>query len=455
MGAEKVGAQPRRQPLVMLRRALFTLSLITAVSAVLAAEPTPPPLPAGVDLSKPVTLSQCVALALAVNPQVTISQQGIVRSDAGTVQAQSAQLPAVDLNWSVTVGKSLGASSLGGGRSTQRTADVTLSQIFYQAGLRERIGIARAGARASRFAYQDTRRSVILNVVQSYYTVLAAQSLADVAGRSLASSEQHLTAAQTRIEAGTTAASDRYPFDVEVAQARLAVISADDQVKVSLVALKQAIGLPGDSPLTVSDSLARPAPPTGLDELLEAAYRDRPDVLEQQSQVDSAQLSVRIAQIARGPVLSASGSATEGRFTGTTGNTWSLQAGLTMPVFDGGYTRAGVDSARASLTSATEALRQVRLGVSSDVERSFIQATEANARIDVTEVAVKAAQTSLDAAQGKYQEGAAGTSVIDVTDAQLRLTQAESDRIKAYYDYNSALAALQAAIGQPAVPIEG
>ena len=68
----------------------------------------------------------------------------------------------------------------------------------------------------------------------------------------------------------------------------------------------------------------------------------------------------------------------------------------------------------------------------------------------LTEAAVKSARVALESAQGRYQEDMANT--VEVTDAELKLRNAESDRIQALYDYNSALAALRASLGEAAVP---
>ena len=91
-------------------------------------------------------------------------------------------------------------------------------------------------------------------------------------------------------------------------------------------------------------------------------------------------------------------------------------------------------------------MRAKQLDVSAEVERSYLNLAEATERITAAEAAVTSAQVSLNAARDRYTADV-GT-VIDVTDAELKLRQVEADRVKARYDRDTSLAALRASIGE-------
>jgi outer membrane protein len=418
------------------------------------AQPPTPALPAGVDLSKPLTLAECIQVALAANPSLAIAAHQVRRADAAVTQAQAGWLPELSFDWSGRVTKSLARPVTVGGNvfagsaatQTQRDLELTLSQTFFRSGLQEQIESARASADAARWGQDDSRRTVALRVAQGYFSTLAAQGLAEVAQRAVDAAAQHLEAADARIQAGTAAAADRFPFEVELQQARVQALAAANLVQTTLNSLKETMGLPTSAPLQLAESLGRPSLLNDLDALQQAAYRSRPDVRQQQAQVEASRLSLRLSEIQRGPVFAASGSDNYGRHTGVTGNAWQVMASVSFPVFDGGLTQAQVESARASLAIAEETLRQIQLAVSLEVENAYLSAMEANARIDAATAATTSARVSRDAAQEKYAAGV-GT-VIEVTDAEQKLRQAEADEVKAYYDYNIALAALRAAIGE-------
>ncbi len=440
----------------MPRRWLWLAAILTTGGSAATAQPPVPALPAGIDLSAPLTLADCARVALALNPSAVMASQQINQAEAALLQARSPLIPYVSLDWDVVARRSLGQGAGatgfdgGGGRSTDRNLGISVSQTFYRSGLSQEVGAARAGLAAARWGEEDTRRLLLLSVAQGYYATLAAQELAAVAQRAVQAATQHLDAANARIEAGTAARADRFPFEVELQRALLAAIEANNQVNTTLNGLKRTLGLPAPTPLRLAETLSRPSLPGPVEDLRATAFRERPDLRELREQLAAAQLNLEAANIQRGPVLSASGTDSYGRQTDVTGNSWQVQVGVSLPVFDTGAVRASRERAQAALAIARETLRQAELQISQEVENAYLSATEANARIETATAAVAAAQVAADAAQERYRAGV-GT-VIEVTDAEQNLRQAEADRVRALYDYNSAVAALRAAIGAAAIP---
>jgi outer membrane protein len=436
------------------------LALVAALvgsGSAACAQPIAHPLPSGVDLSQPVALADCVRIAMAVNPQLALADEAVRQARAAVTETRAAQLPNLQFQGDAGKQKLRGSGTSSGGSSPGTSpstfswgANLVLSQTLYQSGLFEQVGSAKAGERASRFGATDARRTVVLNVAQSYYTAVAAKALVGVAARSLEASTRHIERAEARVEQGVAAPADVYPFRVEIAQARLQVITAETQFQNGLTSLKQVIGLPAQVPLQLADDFGRPELAEKVEDLLHAAYETRPDVLQQKALVESARLNARVAEIQHGPVLDVSGNVAYGLDNDAAGTDGLVQAAVTFPVFDGGLTKAKADSARSALRAARDTLQQLELAVSAQVESDYLTAVQANHSIDAAEAAVQAAEISLKAAEGKYAEGV-GT-VIDVTDAQLKLTQSDSDRVQAYFTYNTALAALRAAIGRMAAP---
>ena len=427
-----------------------------ALCALSSAQPPPPVVPKGVDLTKPLTLVDAVHVALANSTQIPIAANGVTKSNALATEARAAQLPNVTLSWSWDRSRNVfgsGNSNFLGSASavsTSRTLQLLATQTFYQSGLADQVHAAFATADASRFSRDDTRRLLILTIANDYYTALATRALVDVAKRGVTASQQHLDASLARIAAGAAANSDRFPFDVELAQAQLLVVTNQTAADVALSNLKVAMGVRSDVTLQLADALARPDLPTNLSDLVRQAYLNRPDIQAQSALVNSARFLVAVAQATRGPVINANGSVGLGDFTGDTGTEWDLFLGATMPVFDAGLSKAKVTAANADLSTAQETLRQVKLNVGSEIERNYLTAAQSRAAIDTAETAVASARESRDAAAGKYAEGI-GT-VIDVTDAELKLIQAESDYVQALYNYNTSLASLKASLVLPPAP---
>ena len=437
-----------------MMRLLTLISLLAlAVCVAVEAQPRPPVMPPGVDLGKALGLDELVALALADNPTMAIAAQTVVAADAGVTRAKAAQLPDLSFNLSATRSHALSSTTPASGiglTSTAHDASVALTQTFYQSGLREQIEASRATARAARYGETDSRRTLVLEVAQDYFTALAAVGLAEVAMRAIAASQQHLDLVDARIERGTAAKSDRYPFEVELAQARLDAISAENTAKTSLTTLRRSLGLPATTQIKIHEAKAYPPFAGKLEDLIQAAYAKRPDIRQSVESAEAAREALRVAEIQAGPVLTVAGTADYGRHTGLTGDQWQVSAGVSLPIFDAGTLKAAVDSSRASWRIADENVRAKQLDVSAEVERNFLNLAEATERITAADAAVKSAQVSLDAAREKYTADV-GT-VVDVTDAELKLRQTEADRVKARYDRDTSLAALKASIGDSITP---
>ena len=86
--------------------------------------------------------------------------------------------------------------------------------------------------------------------------------------------------------------------------------------------------------------------------------------------------------------------------------------------------------------------------ISREVEQSINNVIEADERIQAAQVAVASAQENFRLAQGRFDAGV-GT-ILELTDAQLALTQAQNTEAQALADFRIALARLDRAIGRAA-----
>jgi outer membrane protein TolC len=130
---------------------------------------------------------------------------------------------------------------------------------------------------------------------------------------------------------------------------------------------------------------------------------------------------------------------------------WQVGVGATLDVFDAGLIRSRVHEAEGARDSAAAALEQARQSVALDVRTALSTLRQAQVNRQTTAANVQQAQEALRIAQVRYRAGVA-TSV-EVTDAQVALTQAQTNQVNAEYDYLDAQAALARAIGRyaPAV----
>src|SRR5262249_48284175 len=116
-----------------------------------------------------------------------------------------------------------------------------------------------------------------------------------------------------------------------------------------------------------------------------------------------------------------------------------------VPIFNGHLSTARREAARYKANEAEQHLRDVREKIARDVRVSWAAARNAFQRIDVTAQFLRQAALALDLAQGRYNLGLA--SIVELTQAQLNVTQAEIENITAKYDYQTQNAELQYSVG--------
>lgn len=130
-----------------------------------------------------------------------------------------------------------------------------------------------------------------------------------------------------------------------------------------------------------------------------------------------------------------------------TGQPFSANLRLSLPIFTGFGRSLRLSQARAQEDDADEAARARRLQVRSDVHARFLGVQTAYQSIAVQAANREAARDQLRLAQDRYRLGA-GTS-LEVSDAQNSVQRAEGDYVNAVYDYHKSVAALEAAVGRP------
>jgi outer membrane protein len=123
----------------------------------------------------------------------------------------------------------------------------------------------------------------------------------------------------------------------------------------------------------------------------------------------------------------------------------SVAVNVEIPIFNGHLFTAREQAARYEALAANQRLRDLQQQVEHDVRAAWLTASTARQRIPVTVQLVNQSELSLTLATGRYNLGLA--SIVEITQAQLNLTQAQIENVGANYDYQIAYAALQYTLG--------
>jgi len=406
-----------------------------------------------------LNLERCINIALRRQPSI-LAAAGTVEVNRSRVgEAKSAYYPQVAANAGysrikpLTGAQALVITGISGVSITNPTSafdqysgSVTLNQYIYDFGKTPtQVNISRLNLDSAGQDFENTSEQIILNVKQSYYGVLQARRNRAVADETVKQFAQHLDQAKGFYEVGTHPKFDVTKAEVDLSNAKLNLIRAENAVKLAVVNLNNAMGVPDAPAYQLEDNLSFVKYPMTFEEALSAAFSNRPDLKSAVAKRKAAEEAVTLAKTSYYPVISgnAAYNASGSSFPLSTG--WNVGATISIPLFSGFLTKYQVEEARANLNVLRANEETQRQTVVLDVQQAYLNLKEAEERVPTSELAVTQAKENLDIANGRYSAGVG--SPIEVTDAQVAYTNAETTYIQALSDYKVARAALEKAMG--------
>jgi len=407
-----------------------------------------------------LTLQRCVEIAVMRHPTILAGQNNVGASQSRVGQAQSNYYPQIGLSGAYNRIKpitgaqrlvSTGVDGTSAGNLTssfdQFSGSVSLSQNIYDFGkTSSQVDIQKFNLDASRSNLETTIEQVLLNVKQAYYGVLRAQRNRVVAVDTVKQFQLHLDQAKGFYEVGTRPKFDVTKAEVDLSNAKLALIRAENTLKVSNVTLNNAMGVPDAPDYVVEDNLAFQKYEITFGQAIEAAYKNRPDLQSAVATSKSFERSVDLARTGYYPVLT--GNASYDRSDTVffpSGEGWSAGVALTFPIFSGFLTKNQVGEAKANFGAAKANEEALRQSILLDVQQAYLNLLVAEESISNTELTVKQATENFEIANGRYAAGVGNP--IEVSDAEVSLAVAKTANNQALYDYRVAQASIEKAMG--------
>lgn len=355
---------------------------------------------------------------------------------------------------SPSVGPSATPSSTGSNTSfsaTNNSYDLrfTASQLLYSGSVIPSLRAASIAGDSSLYSLRNVIDQTIATVRQQFYQVILNSALIGVQEESVQLLQSQLKDQQNRFEAGTVPRFNVLQAEVALANQQPALITARNNLRIAQLQLAKTIGLDynptrGNAPpLICKGELTYQPRDIPLDVAVELGKERRPFLKEERANILSQIQQVKIALGAYQPTLNLSGGYTfessefsdklsdvlQGWFFGVTGS-WSI--------FDGGAIYGNVKQARAMLSEAKigydNAVRQVEL----EIQQSYSNLQQDKQLVASQSKTVEQAHEALRLASARLSVGA-GVQ-LDVLNAQVALTQAESTKLSALYSYNADLA---------------
>jgi outer membrane protein len=403
-----------------------------------------------------LTLADAEHMALQHNPNIQISHLLQLAQVQVTRQARSGELPlaVADLT---AVGahdnSRLSAGALNNPIVYDRAAGgLTVQQLITDFGRTHNlVRNAQSNARAQLETERATVADITLAVDQVFYQVLTAQAVLKVAQQTVATrqatSEQIGALTQSKLRSTL----DLSLADVQVSQAQLLVIDAQDAQQAAMASLNALLGSESSQQYDLVDETPpNPQPaPANADDLVQLALRSRPDLAALDDRELAAKQFASAERDLMRPTISALAAAggTPVR-ADQIQSSWYGAAGanISIPVFNGFAYSARAKEAGLRAQAASEQVRNLRDGIARDVRTAALNAQQAFRRIGVSSRLLDQADNALELAQARYKVGLSG--IVDLTQAQLAQTEAKIGYTNARYAYQTAQAEVRFQTGQ-------
>jgi outer membrane protein len=435
-----------------LRTCATGIAMATACIAMTAQQATPVTPPA----TPALTLADAEHLAIEHNPRISIARLLQLAQAQVTREVRSSELPTAAANLTAVDshdGSRITAGALNNPIVYERAAGgITVSQLITDFGRTHNLVLsAQSQARAQADVQRATTADIVLAVDQAFYNALGSQAVLKVAEQTVAARQATSDQIGALAESKLRSSLDSSFANVELSQAKLLLLDAQNAEQESMANLNALLGSEQDQQYSLVDQTpSQPEPaPDQIEPLVQMAFNARPDLAALQENSVAARQFSRAEHDLNRPTVSALGTAggTPIRPDQITSSWYgAVGANVNIPVFNGFLYSARAREADLRASAAQEGVRNLRELIARDVRTSALSAQAAFHRIEVTRQLLDQSNLALDLAQTRYKLGLSG--IVELSQAQLAQTQAEIGYANARYAYQTALAVLSFQTGR-------
>lgn len=441
----------------------MSVRIVLAAAALAAAAPasaTAQELAAGEP--RPITVDEAVRMAQRSAP-AAVQARGQERSGRAALRSSyAAFIPSVNVNASSSWQQ---GTTLVAGNIVELNRDpwnftngLTASLDLFNGRRFSEIRQARADIAAAEANSLTQEFRIALEVKQQYYAVLAAHESEAAARAQLAQAEQQLKSASARVAAGVATKSDSLRSVIQVGNAQLALLTAQNELRSANAALTRLVAAPSPVTALPADTADIGLAPVDSAQLVQLAL-DGPAVRQAEANVASSRAAFRVSRAAYLPTLSMSagynGNLAGSGFTvgdafvfanGEYPSSKSIRFTLSYPLFNQFSREEQVTRAAVARDNAEAVLRDAELLAQQNLAQNLGSLRTAEQRVRIQQASVAAAEEDLRVQQQRYSLGA--STLLDLLTSQTQLDEARAALIQARYDYRVARAQLEALVGR-------
>ncbi len=420
-----------------------------------ATAPQSPPDNAAAGQNPRLTQADAESMAIKNNPRVSVARLLALAQHQVVRETRSAELPTA--TGSITAEDAEEASRISAG-------SLTASRLFEHAGAGggvtqlitdfgrtlNLVASSRLQEKAQNASALASEEDIVLVADQAFFNALQAQALLKVAEQNVDTRNTSDVQIRELTKNNLRSTLDLSFADVNLSQAKLLLLDAQNNVDSTMAALDAVLGLDHEATYTlVQDDAPLQPPPPDSDRLIQLALRQRPDLqaLNYSSQADVKFSRAQLDQLL--PTVSAMGTAGSVPIRPAqyyTQNWWgAIGVNMNIPIFNGFLFTSQAKEATLRAQAASELGRGLRDRIVRDVRTAWLATNTAYQKVAVTSELLSEANMALGLAQTRYRIGL--STIVELSQAEYQQTDAAIGNTDAQYQYRLSLATLNYQIG--------
>ena len=414
--------------------------------------------------SRNLTLEESIQIGLKNSELIHSSQMKVDYSRAKWSEVNTYRLPSLKLNASYTrlseiepfvLTTPFGTFDLQPSIVNTYNIKLSLQQpIFTGFKLASSSNIAEYTYEAQKQEYTKDEQQLVYDIKQAYWGLFKVTKVKSVVDENIDLIKAHLSDVKNFYENGISTKNDVLKVQVQLAEAQLRQIDADNGVKLARSSLNNVIGLPLSTETAVqADVVLEENNTPDLDQLIQEAMENRPELKAMDFRMKAGESGVTMAESGWYPQIYLAGDyyyarpnqrifPAEDKFNGT----WDVSVGLSWDIWNWLATSDQTEQAEAQLEQVKDGYKSLKDGISLEVTQYYLNLLKAKEKVLASEQSVHQAEENYRVTNETFKNGLALNS--DLLDAEFALLQAKTNYIQALADYELAKAGLEKSIGK-------
>ncbi|MCM1002858.1 MAG: TolC family protein [Candidatus Gastranaerophilales bacterium] len=404
----------------------------------------------GIEEIVDISMEECLRLALGNNPRIQAAMQDVFAADARIKQAWSSYFPQFSWQTGYSRIKQLQLSDALGENLIFNyfiLGQVSASQMLYDFGVTQnQVTIRKLDKQGYETSLTGTVNDVICEVKKAYYAFQYALESKKVAEEMVARYEAFYNQAKAFYMAGTSPKVDVTIAEVNLSNAKLMLIQAENAVDIAMARLNNTMGLPYTNKYSISDHLKYDTCDITLSDAIDIAKESRPDYHLAELRVEEARQNVKLVKKSYFPTITVEGQYQLGGRTFVSNYGYNFGGYLNFPTINGMLIHSEIKEAKALYSKEQATAMSTKNDIFYQIQEAYYSMIEKKNSIPVSFLGLKQAKENYELSYGRYKVGVGNP--VELKEAQVQYQDAMLRYYNSLYQFNSAKADLEKYIGK-------